>query len=62
MDFYVRLAGKTGVENYSDEDTFEILASGVLRITRADERDTIYYSPAAWSEVTDSTHEPHGFL
>jgi hypothetical protein len=58
MAFAVKLDDPTGVgTEFSDDDMFEFLPDGVLRITEG--RKVTYYGPGFWQQVqTLNDHRP----
>jgi hypothetical protein len=46
-------------EEHSDDDTYEVLHSGVLKVTTSSSKQTHYFVADIWkSLVADSDHEP----
>ena len=46
-------------EEHGDDDTYEVLHSGVLKVTTASSKQTHYFVADVWkSLVADSDHEP----
>ena len=46
-------------EEYGDDDTYEVLQSGVLKVTTSSSKQTQYSVPDLWKKVVaDSDHEP----
>jgi len=46
-------------DDYGDDDTYEVLHSGVLKVTSSSSKQTHYFVADLWkSLVADSDHEP----
>jgi hypothetical protein len=46
-------------EEHGDDDTYEVLDSGVLKVTTSGSKQTHYFVPDVWkSLVAHSDHEP----
>ena len=55
MDFVITFTDGTQNETGTGGDTYSIEPNGVLKLSRAEEKDRTYYSPSAWRSVVDST-------
>ena len=53
MKMWIRVKGRDEDEEFSDNATYQVLASGVLRVNSGN--DIHLYSPAYWQEVTIDT-------
>jgi hypothetical protein len=60
MAFAVKLTDGTGVGTaFGDDDMFQFLPDGVLKITEGDGRKVTYYGPGFWQLVqTLDDHRP----
>jgi len=50
---WIQLSGQESDEEFSDNATYQVLPSGVLRVNSGE--DIHLYSPAYWQEVTIDT-------
>ena len=47
------------IDEHGDDDTYEVLQSGVLKVTTSSSKQTQYSVPDLWKKVVaDSDHEP----
>jgi hypothetical protein len=53
MQMWIQIKDHDEDDQFSDDATYEVLASGVLRVTSGN--DIRLYSPAYWQEVTIDT-------
>ena len=53
MKMWIQLSGQEEDEEFSDNATYQVLPSGVLRVNSGE--DIHLYSPAYWQEVTIDT-------
>lgn len=61
MAFAVKLNDSTqvGIE-FSDEDSFELLAGGILKVTQ--DRKVTYYGVGYWQQVQTLNDHPSGLM
>ncbi len=53
MKMWIQVSGQEADEEFSDNATYQVLPSGVLRVNSGD--DIHLYSPSYWQEVTIDT-------
>ncbi len=53
MKMWIQVSGQEEDEEFSDNATYQVLPSGVLRVNSGE--DIHLYSPAYWQEVTIDT-------
>ncbi len=53
MKMWIQVHGREDDEEFSDDATYQVLPSGVLRVNSGE--DIHLYSPAYWQEVTIDT-------
>ena len=53
MKMWIQVSGQEADEEFSDNATYQVLPSGVLRVNSGE--DIHLYSPSYWQEVTIDT-------